>query len=174
MPKSLNVAFVEEIHRAQLLGRPISSAIAELNDATLAGMTEYACLKWALNSQIPNLPMSILQSEMAKQLSVASRALAITDPALPRRMDTIEIRPVEFLSLQDEDHIASKEVELFEIRFNRSAQSIGIASGVADQLQVALHEMIENAVIHSQSTVLPLAGYSVGDGRAQFCVAGQL
>jgi anti-sigma regulatory factor (Ser/Thr protein kinase) len=113
----------------------------------------------------------MLESDLARQLSAASDAFAVAKPAHPRRTDTLEIRSVEFLSLRGEAQLASKEVELFEIRFNRSAQSVGISSGVSDQLQVALHEMIENAIIHSECEVQPLAGYSIANGCAQFCVA---
>jgi hypothetical protein len=124
-----------------------------------------------MNGQLPTLPNELLQSDLTRELSAASPPLAIADPARRRRMDTIEVRSIEFLSLRDEDHVASEEVELFEIRFNRSAQSVGLASSVSDQLQSAFHEMIENAVLHSECAIPPLAGYAVADGTAQFCVA---
>jgi hypothetical protein len=165
------VEFVEGIHRALLLSRPVALAIAELRDATLGGIVEYACLKWAMNGQVPSLPTHIVESDLSRRLSAAATDFALGEPAGRLRMDTLEIRPIEFLSLRDQAHVASTEVELFEIRFNRSAQSVGISPSVSDQLQVALHEMLENAVIHSEAAVSPIAGYAVGEGRAHFCVA---
>lgn len=171
MPRCLNVEFVEQVHRGLQQGRSVSAFVSDLNSATLAGIAEYACLKRAMNGQLPTLPNELLQSDLARQLSAASPSLAIADPAPRRQMDTVEVRSIEFLSLRDEDHVASQEVELFEIRFNRSAESVGIASSISDQLQSAFHEMIENAVLHSECAIPPLAGYVVANGTAQFCVA---
>jgi hypothetical protein len=149
----------------------VESAVALLQEATFSGIVEYACLKQVMRDSTPPLPDSITKSDLARHLSTAAPIFALGNSLdAPQRADTIEVRPLEFISLLNEEHLESDFVQCFEIRFNRSASNAGLPRTVSDQLQVALHEMMENSLIHSHAAIAPVAGYSVADGIAEFSV----
>lgn len=169
MKKCLDAALVEAIHRAVILGKPVDAALEAVETASLPGLMEFACLKLVEKSKIPRLPLAIANSETATALSAASPLFQLGSIGGKQlRSDSIEVRRAEFISLCDAEMDA---FELFAIRFNRSSVANGLSRDVSDQLQVALHEMAENALIHSESAVAPVAGYVVTEGLSQFCVA---
>jgi hypothetical protein len=59
----------------------------------------------------------------------------------------VDTQSVEFWVIEDEAEFTSQSWDIFEVRFNRSARSVGFSTSIADDLQVALHAMVENAVI---------------------------
>jgi anti-sigma regulatory factor (Ser/Thr protein kinase) len=86
-------------------------------------------------------------------------------------LQRIDTQPIEFHVIDGRAGIEAAEWEQFEIRFDRSAQSVGFSSKTAHALQGALHEMADNAVIHAQAPVGVLVGYAVEENMATFSVA---
>lgn len=169
----LTVKFVEALHRAVRNHRDVVAAVAALRNTTLPALMEYGCLKWSLPaSTLPDLPEAILDSQVGRALrhvcsDLGLRTAGPTKASL-RRVDT---QPVEFWAIDGEEGFADQSWEVFEIRFNRSARSVGFSASVADGLQGALHEMAENAVIHSEAPTGILVGYQVTPETALFTVA---
>jgi two-component sensor histidine kinase len=71
--------------------------------------------------------------------------------------------------LHGEDDLACEEWNLFATRFDASARSVGLTFDAAAKLQLALYEMAENAVLHSEAPSI-LVGYHASSGKALFCV----
>ncbi len=169
----LTTAMVEELHRATSNGSPVRSVIGGLRGTTLPGIVEYGCLRWALRrADLPALPQAVLSSTVGQALGEVPSALGVRSsgpPAEPiRRLDC---KSAEFITISTEGDLTNEAWEHYSIRFNRSAQNAGFPRGVGGELQAALQEMAENAVIHSRSEVSVLVGYCVKQGVAQFCVA---
>jgi hypothetical protein len=169
----LTVKFVEALHHAVRNRRDVAPAVAALRNATLPGLMEYGCLKRTLpSSSLPDLPPAILDSPVGKALRQVRSDLGLRTtgrgrPALKR----VEPQAVEFWVIEGEDGFADQSWGVFEIRFNRSARQVGFTASVADGLQGALHEMAENAVIHSEAPTGILVGYQVMPEAALFTVA---
>jgi hypothetical protein len=167
----LTVATVEDIQHAVEIGRNVSTAIGALRHATLPALLEYGCLKRKLQGSLPALPKTIRDLPLAVALRQVRSDLGLRatgrTKAPPRRVDT---QPVEFWVIEGQAGFADQSWEVFEIRFNRSARSVGFTASVADGLQGALHEMAENAVIHSEAPTGILVGYQVLPEAALFAV----
>jgi len=168
----LTVKLVEEIHEAIEVGAPIEAAIAGVQTATLPALLEYGCLRWANSTPLPSLPQPVIASQLGETLMQVRCELGLrssgAQKAHQRRIDT---QPSEFHVIEDLNAFPDAEFEQFEMRFDRSAQSIGFSPKLAHGLHGALHEMCENAVIHSQTSTGILVGYAVEDGMAMFSVA---
>jgi hypothetical protein len=169
----LTVAAVEDIQHAVQNGRNVSGAIGVLRQATLPALLEYGCLKWKLrDSALPDLPTAILDSSLGVALRQVRSHLGLrTSGSAKKPLKRVDVLPVEFWVIEDDEGFTDQSWNLFEIRFNRSARSVGFPPSVADGLQGALHEMAENAIIHSDTTVGILVGYQVTPGAALFSVA---
>jgi hypothetical protein len=169
----LSVKLVEDLHQAVQQKVPVGTVVAALKTATLPGLLEYGCLRWLVNddSVVPPLPPAVLNSPLGQAVQQVRSELG------PRRtgrekqpLNRVDTQPSEFHVLDGEAGLEAPDWEHFGIRFARSAEGVGFAKLVADGLNAALHEMAENAVIHSESPVGPLAGYQVLPGVALFTV----
>lgn len=168
----LTVKLVEEIQDAVRLGRSVESAVTNLQAATLPALVEYGCLRWASNGAMPPIPESIVQSALGQALMQVPCDLGLRSTGPPKpRLQRIDTQAVEFHVVEGRAGIEDTEWAQFEIRFDRSAQSVGFSAKTAHALQGALHEMADNAVIHAQAPVGILVGYAVEDNMAMFSVA---
>jgi hypothetical protein len=146
--------------------------VSGLKGATLPGLLEYGCLRWARREgTFPALPQAIAASELGRALDAVPSDLGLRSnglqKSLPRRLDP---QVAEYLALEGEDDLAGEGWKLFAGRFDASARSIGLSFDTAAKLQLALYEMAENAVIHAEASAI-LVGYHASQGKALFCVA---
>ena len=168
----LTATVAEDIQHAAEKGIRLAPIVANLRSATLPGMVEYICLRGAMPSAIPQLPRAILSSPIGKALgTVQCESFGEAPARRPESPRGIGTQSVEFWILDGQEQFARQDWQQFEVRFNRSAQSVGVPRKVAFALQGALHEMVENAVIHAHAPIPTLVAYHVAEGMAQFCVA---
>jgi hypothetical protein len=168
----LTVKLVEEIQEAVQRGIPVEAPIAGLESATLPALVEYGCLRWNSNRAAPPLPASIMDSDLGQALMQVPCDLGLCSTGPPKpRLRRIDTQAIEFHVIEGTAGIEDAEWEQFEIRFDRSAQSVGFSAKSAHALQGALHEMADNAVIHAQAPVGILVGYAVEQNMATFSVA---
>jgi hypothetical protein len=161
----LTVGLVEQLQERIEDGHGIASILANLRGATLPGLMEYGCLRNSLGISLGALPSAIVFSTIGKSLSAVPSALGLRkDGTAYSRSRTIEARPAEFCVVRDENELCEENWEIFTIRFARSARSVGLTKTVSDGMRGALHEMAENAVIHSRSDV-PGRLRGVGSGK---------
>lgn len=163
----LNVALVEDIQHALHAGMSVETIVANLRSASLPAIIEYESLYRAIPS-IPLLPSAIRGTVLGKALHesrIAFESLASTD--VEQSTESIKPRAAEATRLDD---IESRAWGLFETRFSRSAEQVGLSKSTASLLQAALREMAENTILHSQSPHPPVAAYRVHTHTAQFCV----
>ena len=167
----LTVKVVEGIHNALLSGRSVAATVANLQGATLPALLEYKCLQWALKSSVPPLPKCIVSSALGLALAQVRSDLGLRTTG-PQKgpQGNIDTQPVEFCVMQSLDDLEERTWQEFEIRFDRSAQSVGFPALAAHGLQAALHEMVDNALDHAEAPVPVLVGYRVLAGTALFCV----
>lgn len=167
----LTVDLVDDIQLAMKNHRSVSATIKSLQNTTLPGFIQYKCLVWTTESHLDTLPKKIAHSKIAKAFQLIKNHLKVGQDSTPVLLRTVACRTVEFSNICRPEHLNTKAWELFETRFNRSAKKVGLPSHVADLLQAALHEMAENALIHSHSAIPIIVAYHALDGFAQFCVA---
>jgi len=169
----LTVSLVEDIQRALMTGRNVEPVVARVKYLTMPALVEYGCMRWVLGDRVvPPLPDSVLGSSLAAALHEVRFPIGLRHTGLQKgTVADIAVREEEFMVVGPLARLDDQEWQLFEARFNRSAQSGGLAKSRADMLQAALHEMAENVVIHSQSKEGGLVGYRILSGAVQFCVA---
>lgn len=168
----LTVKLVEELQEAAQMGVAVDGIIARLRRATLPALLEYGCLRWATKGAFPPLPQAINATQAGEALMQVRCELGLrtTGPQKPhlKRLDT---QPVEFHIIEGTNGLQDDEWQQFEIRFDRSAQNVGFPAKTAHALHGALHEMVENAVIHAEAPTSILVGYQAMSGVALFSVA---
>ena len=127
----------------------------------------------ALGSErVPDLSEIIGDSDIFTALFAVKSPLGVRHSGPPKScVRDIGPRSVEFHVLYSAEDLKQEEWQLLQARFVRSAQSVGLSRQAADLLGAALNEMGENAVLHANSPVSALVGYSANQGRAEFCVA---
>src|SRR5437868_4627716 len=152
----LSVALVEELHRAVLRGRDMAGVVSALNGATLPGLLEYGCLRWARrDGSVPPLPQAVAASDLGRALDAVASDLGLRSNGPQKRpLRRLDPQPAEFLILQAEDDLADDEWSHFAGRFEASARSVGFSFDAAARLQLALYEMAENAVIHAEAPAI--------------------
>lgn len=160
----LTVEMVGELQECLEDGRDLRPLVSSLQGATLPGLVEYHCLGRVKAGVVPPLPPAINSSTIGR----AFAALRRTATSSSRRID---VQPAEFHLLHTDADPEDLNWKAFTIRFNRSAQEVGLDKNVAGGLRSALLEMADNAVFHSQTNGPILVGYRVLEGFAQFCVA---
>jgi hypothetical protein len=167
----LNVKLAEDLHRAIEMGIDVVPVVTNLKQATLSGLLEYACIYWSNSRAIPELPSPVMTSRLGTGLIGIESELGFRPSSRMKRSATrIDPLPIEFVTVRTEDDFENREWECFEIRFCRSAESVGFSRTIALGLQGALREMAENAVIHSESPLPAIIAYRAVQGMAQFCV----
>jgi hypothetical protein len=167
----LNVKLAEDLQRAIEMGIDVVPVVANLKQATLSGLLEYACIYWSSSRVIPGLPAPVTTSRLGTALIGVESELGLRPSSRIKRSATrIDPLPVEFTTVRTEEDFEKREWECFEIRFCRSAEGVGFSRSIALGLQGALREMAENAVLHSESPLPAVVAYRVVQGMAQFCV----
>lgn len=150
----------------------IADVVGGLQQATLAGLMEYGCLRWANGDGLPPLPPAITRSELGIALEEVRSALGLRVSGPPKSpLRRADVQPAEFQVIETEADLLSPDWEQFVLRYDRSTRNAGFSIASASQLQAALCEMADNAVLHSDAPVAALAGYRVMEGVSQFCVA---
>ena len=168
----LTTSVVEDIHHVINSGLLVEDAVGRLRGATLPGILEYGCLRWAFQEAcLPPLPLTIASSPLGTALASVASALGMSSDAPARQpLRRVDLQPAEFFLLRGEEQLTGEAWDHFQIRFSRSAQSVGLPKSVASSLHGAMHEMAENAILHACSPIPAVAGYRVMQGVAQFCV----
>lgn len=169
----LNVEMVETLHRMQEKGKPIVEIVNSLRSVTLAGLIEYGCLRHSRGDEFPSVfnqvggsPLALALCEVCSDLGL--RASGVQKPPVMN----LEVRPAEFHCISmDCDLDEDAEWCSFRTRFEWAARNIGFSTEAAANLQSALFEMAENAVLHSFAPICALVGYEIGNGAALFTVA---
>ena len=167
----LNVEVVESLQRAAERGRSIN-ILSDFSTATLAGLLEYGCLRYAFPDRFPLAPGMIAETQLACFLKEVTSPLGLRSdgPPKPPSKD-INACGIEFQLLPPLDSLASDiDWQCFLTRFDRSAREVGFSARESAKLLSALAEMSENALLHSESPVTPLVGYMADAGSAQFSV----
>jgi len=168
----LTVKLVEELQEANAGGIPIESVVSNLETATLPALLEYGCLRWATNAAVPRIPTTIWESALGKALFEVPSDIGLRSSGPQKsQLRQIDCQRVEFHKLDAQQGITDEAWKHFEIRFDRSAQSVGFSRKTAHRLQAALHEMAENALIHAETSVDILVGYAIEENTALFSVA---
>jgi len=166
----LTVSFVEDIQHAARRGVDVSTAIQKLNGATLPALLEYGCLKWEM-PDLPQLPEAVSASPLGEALGRVVSPLGLRASGHERPApDRIDAEPYGFFTLKHEDELAERPWQLFVIRFTQAAVATGFGRPEAHLLAVAMGEMVDNALHHSESPAPVLVGYRAVEGVAQFTV----
>ena len=168
----LTVELVEALQLMIMKGKEISPLVANLQSSTLPAILEFGCLRFALGNAVPELPDAILSADAWRPLRSINSELGLCRVG-PRKSMPKDVSPrsVEFTTVGDENETTESAWENFLQRFERSIKAVGFTAEAALNLQSALHEMATNAVIHSESPVPALVGYSVVGNSALFSVA---
>jgi anti-sigma regulatory factor (Ser/Thr protein kinase) len=168
----LTVGLVEEIHRAVLRDVAVGAVVEQLKGASLPGLLEYQCLRWAFrDGSVPSLPPCVQASALGKALLATPCDLGLRQKgSTGRRLGRLDPQDVELHVVGREGDLAREEWDHFTTRFDASARSVGFNGEIAAGLQGALVEMAENVVIHAQAQTAALVGYQVSPGVALFCV----
>lgn len=168
----LNAKAVESIHRAVAKGKAAPS-LDGIDQVTLAGLLEYGCLRREYGDVFPAVPGSVRRTEMGEAIERIASPLGVrvAGPA-PPEVRSIAAGSIEFIAIPPSEVIADdRRWDLFLARFENSAADAGFGQTAATQLMSALHEMAENAVLHSLSPIQPVAGYQAVSGTALFTIA---
>lgn len=167
----LNVELVESLQRAALRGKSLT-LLDEVGSPTLAGLLEYGCLRHQFPDAFPEAPGAIAVSGLGRELGRLATPLGVRSGGERKpEVRSINVRTAEFHDLPcAEASAADPQWALFLSRFHRSAVAAGFSNGAADKLLSAFAEMAENAVIHADSPVAPIAGYQTIKGVVKFSV----
>ena len=165
----LTAELVEELQQALRLGRGVAKHVTGLREATLAGLLEYGCLRYAVGDDavLPPLPPAVLSGALGQAL------LTVRSPLGPRTTGTqkapvraVGVREAEFHVLDGEQASVQADWKLFLVRFSDSAFAAGLPRTIADGLGAALQEMADNACEHARSPAGALVGYHALAGAA--------
>jgi hypothetical protein len=169
----LTVGLVEDIHRAVLRGVAVGGVVDGLKGASLSGLLEYQCLRWAFqDGSVPPLPRCVQSTPLGLALLAVPCDLGLRRNGATRQpLRRLDPQAVEFHVIEGEDDLASEEWDHFTTRFDASARNVGFNSEIAGGLQGALVEMAENVVLHAQAPTAAVVGYQASLGVALFCVA---
>jgi hypothetical protein len=167
------VSLVEALQKMLERGRPIGDVVCNIESATLAGLIEYGCLRYAGPDSIPSLPSRIKDTALGLALFDVPSELGLRS-AGPRKtaVKNLDIRSVEFHLVPDVNDLDEDvEWQNYLQRFERSAISVGFSKVSAANLQSAFFEMAENTRLHSRTPVCALVGYEAINDLALFTVA---
>ena len=149
----------------------IAAVVRGFQAATLPGIMEYGCLRWANESSFPPLPEVIARSTLGMALEEVRSALGLRVSGPPKSpLRRADVQPAEFHVIEAKQDLLCSDWEQYILRFDHSTRSAGFSVPVASRLQLAYFEMADNAVLHAASPVAALVGYQVMDGISQFCV----
>ena len=167
----LTANFVEQIQKAHSKKRPIAEHIANLSNATLAGLIEYGCLRRSF-PDLPGLPPAITDSELGRELNrVASEIGLRSNGRSEPPSISHEPRELEFVVVRDEPDLLSDPVQMMFMRVTQATKQAGFSVQTANEFQGAFAEMIANAIEHSNSPIPIVVGYHIRPNIASFVVA---
>jgi hypothetical protein len=168
----LTVKMVMDIQRALRNGRSVDEHVASLKRASLPGLMEYGCLRWAKPQSVPPLPPAILSSPLGLALQEVVSPLGLRQRGVGKKpARDSKRREFEFTVVADECDVAGNALfEEYLLRFENGAKDIGLPSRTATKMNASLHEMAANAVTHAKAPVPALIGYEVRGNAASFCV----
>lgn len=170
----LTVAVVEGLHSAAVRGRAalVEESVRGLTDATLPGLVEYLCLRHSTRDTLglPELPPPITTSVVGVALSQVVCPFGLRTSG--QRWSNTSVNPsaAEFYALRTAEEYRSVEYRLFETRWARAAEAIGLR-GSQSAMLLAMTSMAENVILHADSTDGLLVGYQMFDHAALFTVA---
>ncbi len=172
--RTLSVAIVEGIHAAALAGKAarVVETVARMNDSTLPGLVEYLCLRRSLSDTLPlpELPDAVVRSVVGSALErvVCPFGLRTTGRSTPNTQ--VNPRDAEFFVLHMEDDYKGHYYGLFETRWARAAEVVGLR-GKQAAMQLAMTAMVENGLLHAESDLGILVGYRMLTHAVLFTVA---
>lgn len=169
----LTVKLVLDIQRALRNGRPVADIVAKLQQASLPGIMEYGCLRWANPQIVPPLPAAVASSPIGIALQAVKSPLGLRLTGAEKAVirDTKPRECEFFVIVEPSDVVDNQLFGEYLLRFEFGAKRIGLPERTAVKLQAALHEMAVNAVTHAKAPVPALIGYEVRGSAATFCVA---
>lgn len=159
----LTAAIAEDVQRARNAGADVLPTISSLSDATLPGLMEYACL-CSSNAGYPALPSHLMSASFWGREFAAPRRRSSSRDTQSRHAQAARF------DISDANVLQSQQWETFQFYFVQASKAAGLNSGVADALAAAMHEMAENAMIHSESLNTIAVGYRAVNGESTFCV----
>lgn len=171
--KCLSAELVETLQQMIRRRRPIGTVIENLATATLPGLVEFGCLRYGREEEFPALPDALCNCPLGIAIKEVPTRLGLRVDGPPKvPVKNLDTRPIEF-QLVSSEHDLDEDVEWLNFlqRFERSVKLSGFSDAAAANLQSALHEMAENAQLHSQSPVSAIVGYEVRERAALFSVA---
>src|SRR5262249_37152927 len=123
----LTVGLVEEIHRAVLRGVAVDDVVNQLKEASLPGLLEYQCLRWAFqDGSVPTLPRSVEATALGKALLAVPCDLGLRrNGSTGRPLRRLDPQVVEFHLIEGQDDLASEEWDHFTTRFDASVRNVG-------------------------------------------------
>ncbi len=167
----LDVELVETLQTMVSKGKAIAPLIDKMVSATIPGLLEYGCLRFAFKELVPKLPSAIASNESWQPLMSIGSDLGLAASGAPKSLaKDVSPRQLEFTTVANEGDTMDSPWENFLQRFERSTKVAGFTLETALNLQSALHEMATNAVIHSRSAIPALVGYAVSRNCALFSV----
>ena len=161
----LTAAIVEDIQRAHRNGTDVRSIVSSISDATLSGLMEYACLR-AEHQEFPALPPALLASSYWGSEFLRSSAHAGSRGS----KNGLRQKETGRFDAFNAGVLESQQWETFQFYFTQASKASGLQSSVADALAAAMHEMAENAFLHSSATRSIVVGYRATNGESTFCV----
>jgi hypothetical protein len=170
----LNVRLVEGIHAAAVAGkRPVVTATVNgLEEATLPGLVEYLCLYNDLGKalDLPPLPTKVVKSVVGLSLQRVVCPFGLRIGGRVSANTSVNPLPSEFFFLRGEADYVGHVYKLFETRWARACEALGFRQRRA-ALHLAMSAMVENAILHADSSLGVLVGYRLLDDAALFTVA---
>ena len=167
----LDVELVEKLQRAAAKAKPVGAVVAKLTSATLSGLVEYGCVR-VIHPGMPQLPSPIVNSEMGRAFAEVCSPIGLRANGSQKLAPTLMTsQPYEFIILaKDEGTTASRWTE-FSSRFVLSSTKIGFVRKQSLGISVAMQEMADNAVIHSESSTGILVGYQAVENYVACVIA---
>ncbi|QJX01059.1 hypothetical protein [Frigoriglobus tundricola] len=174
-PESLlTVAVVEGLHSAALRRQLdlVTATVTGLTDTTLPGLVEYLCLRHSTtgNLQLPCLPPPVSTSLLGRALSQVTCPFGLRSSGWTPTNSSVNPREAEFFVLNTEAEYEGHDYRLFETRWARAAEAIGLRA-TQSSMQLAMTAMTENVLLHAESPVGLLVGYQMLETAVLFTVA---
>lgn len=170
----LTVAVVEGLHSAAVRGRTdlVETTVSGLADATLPGLIEYLCLRHstAQSLQLPPLPPPVCTSPLGRALSQVACPFGLRTSGWSLTNGSVNPSEAEFFVLNTEAEYEGHDYRLFETRWARAAETIGLRA-TQSSMQLAMTAMTENVILHAESPVGLLVGYRMLETAVLFTVA---
>lgn len=168
MNNLLTAGIVEELHHAHSMGREIRSYLENYSIATLSGLIEYTLLN-RFDASFPVLPDRISRLSLASELLDALNRVDSVSEYPRNSLKSISARDHEFFTFTIKDQRES-DWELFRVRLQQSAFNAGFPILKSRAIAGAIHEMRDNALLHSLAPDTILVAYQVLESAFCCCI----